>query len=194
MLRPKAEERKLREVKAVLQRLQGLSLEPRATPSQPADKGTSYWTRAPTRQAIIISLIVLLLPSALAMAYKFLVSDQAVPPISTLAPAMQPMPASKRTSAAPASTVAVAMRLMNAGRVQAAREQLLGVAAGDSADAAWALARSYDPNFLATIPAADARADVGEAERWYRVWYAIAVRQGLVADSVSLERIINSMR
>jgi hypothetical protein len=193
MLRPKVEDRKLREVKAVLQRLQGLSLEPRATPAQPADKGTSYWTRAPTRQTIIISLIVLLLPSTLAIAYKFLVSHKAAPPIS-VAPAMQPMPGSKRASPAPASTVAVAMRLMNTGRVQAAREQLLGIAAGDSADAAWALARSYDPNFLATVATADARADIGEAERWYRVWYAIAVRQGLVADSVSLERIINSMR
>jgi hypothetical protein len=193
MLRPKAEDRKLREVKAVLQRLQGLSLEPRATPSRPAGKRTSYWTRAPTRQTVIISLIVLLLPSALAIAYKSLVSDKAAPPIS-VAPVMQPMPDSKRASAAPASTVAVAMRLMNTGRVQAAREQLLGIAAGDSADAAWTLARSYDPNFLATVPTADARADIGEAERWYRVWYAIAVRQGLVADSVSLERIINSMR
>jgi len=83
---------------------------------------------------------------------------------------------------------------MNAGRVQAARQQLLRVVAEGSADVAWALARSYDPNFLSTIRSADAGPDIGEATRWYRAWYAISVKQGLVADSVSLERIINSMR
>jgi hypothetical protein len=80
------------------------------------------------------------------------------------------------------------------GRVQAARKQLLSLAPENAADVAWALARSYDPNFLGTIPSADAAPNVEEATRWYRAWYAAAVKQGLVADSVSLERIIGSMR
>ena len=95
---------------------------------------------------------------------------------------------------APQATLQVALGLMASGRVQAARGELLRLAPEDSADVAWALARSYDPNFLGTLSTADATADIAEATRWYRAWYAIAVKQGLVADSVPLERIIRSMR
>jgi hypothetical protein len=86
-----------------------------------------------------------------------------------------------------------ARALMAKGKVRAAREQLLALANKGSPDAAWDLARSYDPNVLVGLPA-DASPDVKEATRWYRAWYAAAVRDGLVADSVSLERIIGSMR
>jgi hypothetical protein len=55
------------------------------------------------------------------------------------------------------------------------------------------LARSYDSNVLAAIPAADAAPDIEQATRWYRTWYAAAVSQGLVPNSVSVERIIGSM-
>jgi hypothetical protein len=80
------------------------------------------------------------------------------------------------------------------GRVQAARRQLVRIASEGSADAAWSLARSYDPNYLGTIPSADAAADVEEATRWYQTWRTVAVKEGLVAGSISLERIIRSMR
>jgi hypothetical protein len=56
------------------------------------------------------------------------------------------------------------------------------------------LARSFDPNFLVTLPSADGAADVEQATRWYRIWHAAAVKQGLVPNSVSVERIIGSMR
>ena len=78
--------------------------------------------------------------------------------------------------------------------MQAARKQLLGSVSEGAADVAWMLARSYDPNFLAAIPAADADPDIEQATRWYRAWYAAAVSQGLVPNSVSVERIIGSMR
>jgi len=87
-----------------------------------------------------------------------------------------------------------ASALMTSGQVRAARGELLRVAQEGSADVAWALARSYDPNFLGAIAATDASPDVVEATRWYRTWYDIAVKQGLVADSVSVEPIIRSMR
>jgi hypothetical protein len=82
---------------------------------------------------------------------------------------------------------------MTSGQVRAARTELLRVAQEGSADVAWALARSYDPNVLGAIAAVDASPDVAEATRWYRTWYDVAVKQGLVADSVSVERIIRSM-
>ena len=90
--------------------------------------------------------------------------------------------------------VDAAQDLLSKGQVQAARKQLLGLASADAADVAWMLARSYDPNFLVTLPSADGAADVEQATRWYRIWHAAAVKQGLVPNSVSVERIIGSMR
>jgi hypothetical protein len=90
--------------------------------------------------------------------------------------------------------VDAAQDLLAKGQVQAARKQLLGLASADAADVAWMLARSYDPNFLVTLPSADGAGDVEQATRWYRIWHAAAVKQGLVPNSVSVERIIGSMR
>jgi hypothetical protein len=83
---------------------------------------------------------------------------------------------------------------MAKGHVRAAREQLLALAAKGSPDAAWDVARSYDPNVLATIPEADAAPDIPEATRWYRIWYAAAVKEGMVGKNVSIERIIGAMQ
>jgi hypothetical protein len=105
---------------------------------------------------------------------------------SASAPAPHPL--------APRPAMAIAQELLKKGRVQAARKQLLGLVSGNTADVAWMLARSYDPNFLAAIPAADAGPDIEQATRWYRAWHAAAVAQGLVPNSVSVERIIGSMR
>jgi hypothetical protein len=87
-----------------------------------------------------------------------------------------------------------AQDLLSKGQVQAARKQLLGLASADTADVAWMLARSYDPNFLVSLPSADGRPDIEQATRWYRIWHAAAVKQGLVPNSVSVDRIIGSMR
>jgi hypothetical protein len=87
-----------------------------------------------------------------------------------------------------------ALQQMANGRVQAARRHLVRIASEGSADAAWSLARSYDPNYLGTIPSADAAVDAEEATHWYQTWHTLAVKEGLVADSISLERIIRSMR
>jgi hypothetical protein len=87
-----------------------------------------------------------------------------------------------------------ASALMNGGRIRAAREALRSIATESAPDALWLLARSYDPKALADISGADAPPDVAEAERWYRAWYAAAVKQGLVADSVQLDRIIGAMQ
>jgi hypothetical protein len=83
---------------------------------------------------------------------------------------------------------------MSTGRVQAARQRLLAMASDGSPEVAWALARSYDPNHLKGIQGADAGPDIAEATRWYRAWYAAAVKQRMITNSVSLEKIIGSMR
>jgi hypothetical protein len=102
--------------------------------------------------------------------------------------AAAPAPASRR----PALERALAQ--LSAGQIQAARRQLLALSPSEEAEVAWALARSYDPNFLASVPGADATPDIAEATRWYRAWHATAIRDGLVAQNVPLERIIGSMR
>jgi hypothetical protein len=90
--------------------------------------------------------------------------------------------------------VEAAQALMSTGRVQAARQRLLAMAPDGSPHVAWALARSYDPNHLKGVQGADAGPDVAEATRWYRTWYAAAVKQGMITDSISLEKIVGSMR
>ena len=97
-------------------------------------------------------------------------------------------------SAAVSPAVEAAQALMSTGGVQAARQRLLAMAPDGSPHVAWALARSYDPNHLKQIQGADAAPDVAEATRWYRTWYAAAVKQRMISDSVSVEKIIGSMR
>ena len=106
------------------------------------------------------------------------------------APVKEPLPSARPARAA----IDTAQDLLSRGQVQAARKQLLGLASADAADVAWMLARSYDPNFLVTLPSADGSPDIDQATRWYRIWHAAAVKQGLVPNSVSVERIIGSMR
>jgi len=145
--------------------------------------------------AIIAVLVAAALIGILVMSYTFIGVKQLARAPSR--PASSPPSRSATPRVAPpepAAALQVAVGLMSAGQVQAAREELLRLAVEDSVDAAWALARSYDPNFLATIRGADAGPDIAEAARWYRRWHAISVKQGLVADSVSVDRIIRSMR
>jgi hypothetical protein len=106
------------------------------------------------------------------------------------APVKEPLPPVRPWRAA----IDTAQDLLSRGQVQAARKQLLGLASADAADVAWMLARSYDPNFLITLQSADGSPDIDQATRWYRIWHAAAVKQGLVPNSVSVERIIGSMR
>jgi hypothetical protein len=111
--------------------------------------------------------------------------------------AREPVPPAVRESVPPIrpsrAAIDTAQDLLSRGQVQAARKQLLGLASADATDVAWMLARSFDPNFLVTLPSADGSPDVEQATRWYRIWHAAAVKQGLVPNSVSVERIIGSM-
>ena len=83
---------------------------------------------------------------------------------------------------------------MDGGHVAAARELLRQPDLLASQEGAWLLARSYDPNYLATVQSPDASPDKRQAEEWYRRWRDIAARNGMVMDDLRLKRIINSMR
>ncbi len=86
------------------------------------------------------------------------------------------------------------MQLMDAGQIIAARRLLLRPDVIATQDGAWRLARSYDPNYLASVPSPDASSDKREAEEWYRRWRDIGVRNGMAMDDLRLKRIIDSMR
>lgn len=81
-----------------------------------------------------------------------------------------------------------------AGDVEAARQVLLPLAEAGSDQAALALARSYDPNFLRSVSSPDTAANVSKAEHWYRKWRDLAGERGLVMDESRFERIISSMQ
>jgi hypothetical protein len=211
---------KLREVRAVLQRLQTFSAQPDSVEPQRETSRTypSFVTgRAPAAIALTIARTfapgrapaTIALTTAGAAAFLGLVwltyslAGRAPAPAaatansSPKAPAIPPVEASVSPPAlrpsAPKAATEVAQGLLAEGHVQAARKQLLASVSDGAADVAWMLARSYDPNFLTAIPAADAGPDIEQATRWYRAWYAAAVTQGLVPNSVSVERIISSM-
>jgi hypothetical protein len=200
---------KLSEVKSVLRRLQGIGTEDEfaGAPTRPSPR--------PPRRAVVVgsAMIVVTAGGILGVLALFVgfngrrdEASNAKPASAARPPAAAPGsglpaaagPAPPRIDAAKGPAVKTALegarRLMAKGQVRAAREQLLTLADQGSPDAAWDLARSYDPNVLGALPGADAPANLKEAERWYRAWYAAAVRDGLVADSVPLERIIGSMR
>jgi hypothetical protein len=181
-------EPKLNEVKAVLQRLQGFPEDPAPPPA--AEKASAP---APPRRGGMIAVIILLPAAAIigaAMLFSSLLTSEPGPEAG---PTIVAAPKFERTEAVKAALEA-ARGLMAKGQVRAAREQLLALAVRGSPDAAWDVARSFDPNVLATIPQADAAPDIAEATRWYRTWYDSAVKEGMVANSVSIERIITSMQ
>ncbi|MEZ5774913.1 MAG: hypothetical protein R3D33_09535 [Hyphomicrobiaceae bacterium] len=88
-----------------------------------------------------------------------------------------------------------ALRLLNDGDVTGARA-MLGELSGDleRADFALAMARSFDPNFLASLPRRNAEGSREDAEIWYRRWYDLAVAEGMVSDRARLERLIQSLQ
>jgi hypothetical protein len=199
-------DRRLDEVKAVLRRLQNISVE--SAPVGPTDATATPPLRAlPHRvrmAAMMLAAMALLIGLGTYAFVSFVGStDSTARRSSSSAPEdaavsrARPPPRNAPPQPAPPSAQAVLQRAlhnMTSGRVLAARSELLRIDPEGSVDVAWALARSYDPNFLSTVPAADAAPNIAEATRWYRTWYALAVKEGLVADSVSPERIIRSMR
>lgn len=183
MKRPSKDDRRIREVKAILEGLQRYS-----TSGQSMATAAHETPAAHGRMVKILFAIALVGAGAVGLTIFFTRSNNSTP--ETLSVGVPFSPAQPKQDAA----VQDALALLTAGRIQSARERLTPLATAHSVDAAWALARSYDPNFLRTIAGADAAPDVVEAKRWYQTWYALAVKEGLVADSISLERIIKSMQ
>jgi hypothetical protein len=196
-------DRQLNEVKAILRRLQHIANEPDSVDLANASGTGAHLVSGATRFAIAATVTTVLAALGLLATYGLISFGQPTDPAESRPPQGSSVPNDMVPAGSNAAlppppqapqVLQSALQQMANGHVQAARRQLLRIASQGSADAAWSLARSYDPNYLATIASADAAADVEEATRWYQTWHTLAVNEGLVADSISLERIIRSMR
>ena len=196
-------DRQLNEVKAILRRLQRIANEPNSADLENASGAGAHLISRPTRLTIAATVATAVAGLGLLASYGLVSFRQPSDPAENWPPQGSRAPTDMVTAPSDAALpppppaqriLQSALQQMANGHVQAARSQLAPIASEGSADAAWSLARSYDPNYLGTIPSADAAADVEEATRWYQIWHTLAVKEGLVADSISLERIIRSMR
>lgn len=203
------EDRNLSEVRAVLHRLQGLPAERQSAGPRLAELGFRrgyLFGIASTTTVIVTAALVLVFGYVLPGFGPQATSTPKDDPNPQVASLKLPDASGNFTGSAVSTeerpgasatvgpTVEAAQALMSTGRVQAARQRLLAMTPDGSPHVAWALARSYDPNHLKEIQGADAAPDVAEATRWYRTWYAAAVKQRMISDSVSVEKIIGSMR
>ena len=118
--------------------------------------------------------------------------------VAAISPTTAPAPAPTASETPPIIDSRLALlqqgqKLMSEGDITGARQALLQPAESGYPDAAFSLARSYDPNFLQSVTNPNAGPDIAQAELWYRRWHEAAVKAGVVTDSLRLERILQSM-
>ncbi len=126
-----------------------------------------------------------------------------VPPSSQpAATATAPRPAVKAAAvtaataalpAPPSPATVNAKKMMDSGKIKAARELLLQPFLASTQDGAWLIARSYDPNYLATVASPDAAGDKEKAAEWYGRWRDIGARNGVPMDDAHLRRLVESL-
>jgi hypothetical protein len=202
----KLNEEKLREVQVFLQRVQGPC--PDALP--PNIKGAAIAGRKVRRPASYFARLIVIAASTLTVFFgDFGVRYRPIEPDSTQS--KQNSASDARTSfsisvssagspsytlreLSPEATIGRAQLLMDSGQIVEARRLLLRAEVVATQHGAWRLARSYDPNYLASVASPDAIADKAQAAIWYRRWRDIGVRNGMEMDDLRLNRLINSMR
>lgn len=105
----------------------------------------------------------------------------------------------KRNSVVAAQSIAgpvlsKARGLSKEGRVREARAMMQLLAFANIPEVSFAIARSYDPTYLATLPTHDAKGSIESASDWYRRWHADSVRAGQVSVGAAVERLIQVMK
>ena len=119
-----------------------------------------------------------------------LVSPAPLPEPKAEAPAAPPEAVPDRA----ASVLQRGHGLMAKGDVAAARVLFVQGMEFGSPEAALALGRSFDPEFLGRVPNANAEPDAGRAEAMYREWHRRSLAEGSVAPGVKLSKLIQAMR
>ena len=151
---------------------------------------------SPPGPAEVNTPAALQLPAVAVSPFPAPAPEEALPATPPAGRVVAPLPPSTLPQPDPAEVSAgAATRLINSGQILAGREMLLKLAEQKvTAEIAWGLARSYDPNLINSISAPDAGADVAEAERWYRRWHTHAVEEGLVSGTASVDRILRTLK
>ena len=90
-------------------------------------------------------------------------------------------------------TFRAGQRLMAAGDVRLARGLFATSLAYGMSEAALALGRSYDPNYLARIKNANAAPDAESARNWYAEWHRQSVEQDSIPSNVRLDHLLQTM-
>jgi hypothetical protein len=136
------------------------------------------------------------------MFIKYWPADPASQPATASATPPPPVRAPVQTAATSAAAVAPAppspavtsaKKMMDSGKIKAARELLLQPFLASTQDGAWLIARSYDPNYLATVASPDAAGDKAKAAEWYGRWRDIGARNGVPMDNAQLRRLVESL-
>jgi hypothetical protein len=143
-----------------------------ATPSQPAASAKPFATATVSAPAANAQ------PSAPPVRTASASADAAASAVPAPAPLRSP-------------AIANAKEMMDAGKVTAARALLQPLAA--TQDAAWLIARSYDPNYLATVKSPDVPGDKDKALEWYRRWRDMGAQNGVMIDDARLKRLIETL-
>ncbi len=85
-------------------------------------------------------------------------------------------------------------RRMSAGDVAGARVLFVQGMEFGSPEAALALGRSFDPEYLAQLPNANGQPDAARAEAMYREWHRRSLAAGTIAPGIKLSKLIQAMR
>ena len=199
---------RLEEVRTLLHQLQRIRSEPAGSgPQEKHERSPGQASGRPEKgqshlRAKAVAGAALLVIAAAIMGALLLVDVPAPgdPPTAAVQPVQ---PASQGEPAEPAEPgpepgaglvpLQQAQQMMLSGDILGAREALMQSDDPGSPDVAWALARTYDPNFLQSVTNPNAAPDIEQATFWYRRWHQAAVENGQITDAVRLERILGSM-
>lgn len=129
-------------------------------------------------------------PMWLTMAADWLsqISSVSLPPVDR--PFEQSLLVQPLRPSTPAALVEKGERLLRQGNVSAARPLLRRAAEAGSADAAFDLAKSFDPSFVPNGNPAGATADPAEAARWYKR----ALKLGRKDAAADIERVTSMIK
>lgn len=194
---PKCNEQRLREAKAFLCRLQELEEN-----SLPLRKDAASKRKARTRFSYkgsvkYLSVLVLIVVGTLAagdLDHALTSDERSGTAQASIAMISAGDPGYIAREFSSDDALGKALRLMDTGHIMEARRLLSRPDLVATQDAAWRLARSYDPNYLAGVPSPDATPDKVQAAEWYRRWRDIGAGNGMVMDDLHLKRIIDSMQ
>jgi TPR repeat protein len=120
--------------------------------------------------------------------WSFQISSISLP--ATDRPFERPVESQRSKASNPAGLAERGLRLLREGKIRAARSLLRRATDAGNADAAIALARTFDPLFFQTVNPDRATANPAEAARWYRR----GLQLGRKDVSTDLERVAGMIR